>query len=65
MNESRPILATLATVATGASWLANANEVITLLVGLATLAWWLRLWLKNPNVKPPKVMPKKQDESPD
>lgn len=46
----QPIAATLATAGT---WLADANAVLTLLVTLLTLAWWLRLWWKKPDQRPP------------
>jgi hypothetical protein len=57
MNNHRPILepvlATGATVTSAATWAAEAHAWIQILVGLATLAWWLRLWVKNPNLPPP------------
>lgn len=56
MNE-RLISPILATGATGASlsvsWMASAHEFMGVLVTALTLAWWIRLWLKNPNIKPP------------
>lgn len=43
----------LATGATGATWLVTAHEVLGLAVTVLTLIWWIRLWLKNPDIKPP------------
>jgi hypothetical protein len=49
-DRLQPILATLAS---GGTWIVDAHEILSLLVTILTLAWWLRLWLKNPNIKPP------------
>jgi len=46
-----------ATASTGASLvfgITDANAWLQLAIGVATLAWWLRLWIQNPNIKPPK-----------
>ena len=43
-----------ATAATAGSLLVDLNGYLQLAIGLSTLAWWLRLWCKNPNIKPPK-----------
>lgn len=32
---------------------AQANSWLQFSVGALTLAWWIRLWIKNPNVPPP------------
>lgn len=55
MNEryTAPILATGATGASLSTWIADAHAVLGLAVTVLTLAWWIRLWLKNPNIKPP------------
>lgn len=46
----QPILATGATAST---WLVNAHEALGLAVTVLTLLWWIRLWIKNPNIQPP------------
>lgn len=51
----------LATGATATQWLLDAHEVLSLAVTVLTLAWWIRLWLKNPNIQPPPG----HDENPD
>ena len=42
MNRE-PLLASLAAGVT----VANLNEVVTLLVGLLSLAWWVRIWINR------------------
>lgn len=48
-----PVLATAASGATAATAAASAHDWIQLAVAIATLAWWIRLWIKNPNLPPP------------
>jgi len=33
---------------------AQANSWLQFAVAALTLAWWIRLWIKNPNIKPPE-----------
>ncbi len=54
-NKVEAIGATASSAASMASCLAEANAWLQLAVGLATLAWWIRIWIKNPNVKPPNA----------
>jgi hypothetical protein len=54
-----PILATLAGGATTTGVLDGIDHMLSIAVAVATLAWWVRLWIKNPNVKPPTL---KDDE---
>lgn len=49
----QPIFATGATGASVATSLSACHEILGLAVTILTLAWWIRLWLKNPNIKPP------------
>jgi hypothetical protein len=56
VNRLSPILATGSTVAT---WLTQADEILSFVVTVLTLVWWVRLWLKNPNVKSPSDTMKK------
>ena len=49
------VAATGATVAAGGVAMVTAEHWLHILVSLATLAWWLRLWLRNPNQKPPEA----------
>ena len=45
-----------ATAATGAGLgisVATADHWLHVAIGVLTLAWWIRLWVKNPNIKPP------------
>lgn len=57
MNETNHLeaaTATTATVTAGvAAWMAQADHVIHTLTGVFMLIWWLRLWLKKPEIKPP------------
>lgn len=46
-------MATAASATAAATWAASAHEWIQIAIGLATLAWWIRLWIKNPNLPPP------------
>lgn len=55
MNRNEPIGATLATGGSVVAGVADVNTWLQCLVTLATLAWWVRLWLKDPNVPPPKA----------
>jgi hypothetical protein len=43
----------LATVATGVSAVSTAHEWLDILIAVLTVAWWVRLWIKNPNQRPP------------
>jgi hypothetical protein len=64
MNDKiQPILAT---AATGATWVVNADAACGLIVTLLTLAWWVRLWIKNPGIKPPNYYrkPDEKDQKP-
>jgi hypothetical protein len=45
--------ATIGSGAAMASSVADANHWLQFAIGVATLAWWLRLWIKDPNQKPP------------
>ncbi len=48
--------AAAATASSGASLvvtISDANQWLQLAIGVATFAWWLRLWIRNPNIKPP------------
>ena len=53
-NRLEAVGATAGTVTSLASCLADANAFLQVAIGVATLAWWIRLWLKNPNQGPPK-----------
>ena len=59
MNKAHSIEAGLATLFgigfLSASNLALVDHAISSLAALAGLAWWFRLWLKDPNKKPPGV----------
>jgi hypothetical protein len=35
------------------SWVDQAHQIMQILVTLAGLAWWIRLWLSDPGLKPP------------
>jgi len=48
-----PLIATAATGATAATAVAAVHDWVQLVVAIATLAWWVRLWIKNPNLPPP------------
>lgn len=52
-NRVEAVGATAGTVASLSSSVAEANAWLQLAIGVATLAWWLRLWIKNPNQRPP------------
>lgn len=52
-NKVEAAAATASSGASLAACLADANAWLQLAIGVATLAWWLRLWIKNPNIKPP------------
>ena len=55
MNKTNEAIAATATGvgALSLSWVDQANHVLQLAVTMAGLAWWIRLWWKNPNQKPP------------
>ena len=53
-NKVEAVGATAGTIGSLASCVADANAWLQLAIGVATLAWWLRLWIKNPNLPPPK-----------
>lgn len=52
-NRVEAIGATTGSAVSLATSVADANAWLQLGIGIATLAWWLRLWVKNPNLKPP------------
>jgi hypothetical protein len=55
MNDhAKAWVATAGSAVSLSSFVADANAWLQLAVGFATLAWWMRLWLKNPKIKPPK-----------
>lgn len=56
-KQCEPLLATLATGASSTGALDQVDHALSILVTLATLAWWLRLWLKNPKQAPPAIKP--------
>lgn len=57
-NKLEAMGATFATFFTlGADKIAELNGVLQLLLTLANLAWWFRIWLKNPNQPPPGASP--------
>lgn len=58
------IEASLATFATGTTWLVDIHEVLSIVVTVLTLAWWVRLWIKNPSIEPPTKIPIKNENQP-
>jgi hypothetical protein len=52
-NKIEAVGATAGSVASLSSCVADANAWLQLAIGVATFAWWLRLWLQNPNQPPP------------
>lgn len=42
------------TIATVGSWVADVQGVMGLAVTVLTLAWWIRLWIRKPDIQPPK-----------
>jgi len=52
-NKLEAAAASAGTVASMASGIADANQWLQFAITLATFAWWVRLWWKDPNVKPP------------
>lgn len=55
--RTEPVAASVATVGTLAT-ATLAHEWIQLAVSVLTLVWWIRLWIKKPEVPPPSL-PKK------
>lgn len=55
MNRTNEAIAATATGAGAVawSWIDQAHHVMQILVTLAGLAWWVRLWWQNPSLKPP------------
>ena len=61
MNTTNHVETGLATAASAGSlslMLSNVHAYLQIAVAVATLAWWVRLWLKNPNQPPPSLDPK-------
>lgn len=58
MTNVEPAAATGGTGLAFAAELANANAWIQFVIGALTVAWWLRIWIKNPNSPPPPALPK-------
>lgn len=56
--RTEPVAASVATVGTLATAATSAHEWIQLAVSVLTLVWWIRLWIKKPEVPPPSL-PKK------
>jgi hypothetical protein len=54
-NRIEAVGATVGTAGSLAACLADASAVLQCLVGIATLAWWVRLWIRDPNLKPPQI----------
>jgi hypothetical protein len=55
MNKTNEAIAAT-TIGAGSvawSWIDQAHHVMQILVTMAGLAWWVRLWLSNPKLKPP------------
>ena len=61
MNKTNEAIAATAIGAGAVSWgwIDDANHVLQLLVTVAGFAWWVRLWWKNPNQRPPGLPPEK------
>lgn len=57
-NRIEPAAATVASVASAAAWATNVSVAMTIAINALTLAWWIRMWLKNPNVPPPPSLPR-------
>lgn len=55
MNKTNEALAATATGVAAVSWgwVDQANHVLQLLVTLAGFAWWVRLWIRKPELRPP------------
>lgn len=53
-NHLEAAAATVGTAGSFAACIADADVWIRFLIGIATLAWWLRLWIRDPNIKPPE-----------
>jgi hypothetical protein len=53
-NIPEAVAATAATGAAGAAaWLGHVDHALVILGHLAAVVWWLRLWIKKPELKPP------------
>lgn len=57
-NHMEAAGATVASVASAATWSANVSAGLTIAVNVLTLAWWIRVWLKNPHTPPPPALPR-------
>lgn len=64
MTNTNKMEAVAATAATATSLIADTTAIIQLLIAVATLAWWFRLWWKNPNQPPPTFPPEDNAPSP-
>lgn len=53
-NKVEAVGATAGTLTSLSASVADANAWLQLAIGVATFAWWLRLWIRNPNQPPPK-----------
>lgn len=54
-NRLEGAAATAASVTTLGVAIADVTSVLQLMIGVATLAWWIRLWIRDPSVKPPTL----------
>lgn len=57
-NQIEPAAATAASVVSAAAWATNVSVAMTIAINALTLAWWIRMWIKNPNVPPPPSLPR-------
>lgn len=58
MTDTNHVETGIATAASAGSislMLANVHTYLQIAVAVATLAWWVRLWIKNPNQPPPSL----------
>jgi len=55
MNKTNEAVAATTTGAFAVtwSWIDQAHHVMQILLTIAGLAWWVRLWLSDPRLKPP------------
>lgn len=44
------------------TWVQDVDGVLQLIVTVATLAWWARLWIKRPELPPPQLNKSNADE---
>ena len=52
-NKVEAVAASIGTGASLAACVAEANQWLQFAIAVATFAYWLRLWVKDPNKKPP------------